>query len=282
MTTTDTLHRFLFDDLHVRGELVQLQQCVQQVMAGHNYPEGVQALLAELMAATCLLTATLKFEGEITVQLQGDGPVAYMAINGDHQQKMRGIARLTSNTNAHGLNELIGKGTMVITIRPKQGEAYQGIVALNKPTIAGCLMHYFETSEQIPTKIWLYTQHSPLKVGGMLLQLLPDSGDKSEQLADLAHLSHLTDTLTKTELFSLPAEQILHRLYHEETVKLFEPQQVKFECTCSADKCLTAISQIDSKEIEAILEEQGVISMHCDYCQTDYRFTADDLKHFKH
>ena len=114
----DILNRYLFDNLHARGELVQLSQSYQQIIAAHNYPVGVRQLLGELVAATCLLTATLKFEGEIVVQLQGDGPVGYLAVNGDHEQNMRGIARLTEKTEATGLKNLIGKGNMVITIRP--------------------------------------------------------------------------------------------------------------------------------------------------------------------
>ena len=283
---TDVLNRYLFDNLHARGELVQLKDSYQSILANHNYPVGVQKLLGELLAATSLLTATIKFEGEITVQLQGDGPVGYMSVNGNDQQVMRGIARLTEETKASGLHNLIGKGNMVITIRPTNGEAYQGIVALEQDTLAGCLAHYFDVSEQIPTTIWLFSDTEQQLVGGALVQLLPDSEDKEQQLDDYNHLCQLTNTIKAEEIFSFDAQTLLYRLYHQEEVRIFEPQLVTYQCSCSEDKCLQAISQIEPSEIKNILAEQGKISMTCDYCITTYDFDdkalaifTDELKH---
>ena len=280
MKISDVLNRYLFDDMHVRGELIQLSQSYQDIIANHNYPLGVRVLLGELMAATCLLTATLKLEGEITVQIQGDGPVGYMSVNGTHQQEMRGIARVQEETSAEGLKALIGKGTMVITIRPKQGEPYQGVVSLEADTLAECLAHYFEVSEQIPTKIWLFSNDDTQQVAGSLVQLLPDGDDKIKQLADFEHLCQITNTIKPEEIFSLPAETLLYRLYHQEQVKLFEPQSVSYACSCSEEKCLSAIAQIEPSEIKSILKEQGNISMTCDYCLTTYNFNEQHLAGF--
>jgi len=282
MTSPDVLNRYLFDDLHVRGELVQLTKSYQQSIAKHNYPQGVRVLLGELMAATCLLTATIKFEGDITVQLQGDGPVGYMAMNGNDNQEMRGIARLTEDTEAKGLKALIGKGNMIITIRPKNGDAYQGVVALEEDTLADCLAHYFDVSEQIPTKIWLFSDDDNLQVAGSLVQLLPgsddaDGGDKEQQQRDFEHLCQLTNTIKTEEIFEIEAEQLLYRLYHQERVRIFDPQDVSFVCGCSSEKCLTAISQIEPSEIKSIIAEQGNVSMTCDYCLTTYAFDEQQL-----
>ena len=287
IATTDVLNRYLFNDMHVRGELVQLSKSYQSIIKNHNYPLGVRLLLGELMAATCLLSATLKFNGEITVQLQGDGPVGYMSVNGDNNQKMRGIAKLKpeqANTEANSLHELIGKGTMVITIRPEVGEAYQGVVALEQATLAECLAHYFEVSEQIPTKIWLFSDDNKQQVAGSLVQLLPDGDGSNENLSkqesDFEHITQLTNTIKADEIFSLEAQALLYRLYHQEKVSLFDPQTVNYQCGCSQDKCLTAISQIEPSEIELILAEQSKISMTCDYCLTTYDFFRNDLKSF--
>ena len=287
IATTDVLNRYLFNDMHVRGELVQLSESYQSIIKNHNYPVGVRLLLGELMAATCLLSATLKFEGEITVQLQGDRPIGYMSVNGNNNQQMRGIAKLkpeNEDTKANSLNELIGKGTMVITIRPEKGEAYQGVVALDQSTLAECLAHYFEVSEQIPTKIWLFSDDDKQQVAGSLIQLLPDGDGSNENLAqqesDFAHISQLTNTIKADEIFSLEAEALLYRLYHQEKVSLFEPQAVNYQCGCSYDKCLGAIAQIEPSEIELILAEQSKISMTCDYCLTTYDFFRNDLKSF--
>jgi len=273
---TDILNRYLFDNLHARGELVQLSHSYKQMIAAHSYPQGVRQLLGELVAATCLLTATLKFEGEIAVQLQGDGPIGYLAVNGNHNQEMRGIARLTEQTEAIGLKNLIGEGNMVITIRPDNGEAYQGVVALEQDTIAGCLAHYFEVSEQIPTKLWLYHDDNNQQVAGTLVQLLPDGDDKEKQQNDFEHLCQLTNTLKAEEVFTLDAQTLLFRLYNQEKVRLFEPQSVSYQCSCSEEKCLSAIAQVEPSELKSIIAEQGKVSMTCDYCMTTYDF--DELK----
>jgi molecular chaperone Hsp33 len=282
MSNFNVLNRYLFTDAHARGELVQLTSSYQSIIKNHNYPEGVQKLLGELLAATCLLTATLKFEGDITVQLQGDGPVGYMSVSGDNNQQMRGIAKLTEETDGTTLNELIGKGTMVITIRPKLGEAYQGVVALEEDDLAGCLAHYFDVSEQIDTNVWLFSDSK--QVAGALVQLLPDGDggleNKAKQQTDFEHLSQLTNTIKEEEIFSLEAEALLYRLYHQEKVSIFEPQQVSYLCGCSQEKCLSAISQIEPIEIKSILAEQGKISMTCDYCVTTYDFDELSLKSF--
>ncbi|MFD2165447.1 Hsp33 family molecular chaperone HslO [Thalassotalea euphylliae] len=282
MSTQDVLNRYLFDGKHARGELVQIQQAYQEITANHDYPEGVKTLLGELLSATCLLTATLKFEGEIAVQLQGgtDAPLNYMAINGDHQQNMRGVAKLHESTDAKGLKALIGNGIMVITIRPNKGEPYQGVVALEKPTLAECLANYFETSDQIPTSIWLFTDAANNQTAGALVQLLPDSDDKAQQLSDYDHLRHLTATIKAEEIFDLPAEDLLHRLYHEEEVRVFDPQQVTYRCSCSEEKCLSAISQLGPDELKSIIAEQGAVSMTCDYCLTTYSFDEQQLGSF--
>ena len=282
MTSPDVLNRYLFDNLHARGELVQLSRSYQETIDKHNYPQGVRILLGELMAAACLLTATIKFEGDITVQLQGDGPVAYMSMNGNHNQEMRGIARLTENTELLGLKPLIGKGNMIITIRPKNAEAYQGIVALEKETLAECLAHYFDVSEQIPTKIWLFSDDEKQQVAGSLIQLLPgsdeaDGGDKEKQQSDFDHLCQLTHTIKAEEIFSLDAQTLLYRLYHQEQVRLFDPQPVSFVCGCSSEKCLSAMAQIEPSEIKSIIEEQGNVSMTCEYCLTTYAFDEQQL-----
>ncbi len=287
MTKNDELNRYLFDDKHARGELVQLSKSYQSIISNHDYPLSVRLLLGELLAATCLLTATLKFEGEIIVQLQGDGPVGYMSVNGDNNQQMRGIAKLSQAhipSTVTRLHDLMGKGTMVITIRPTQGEPYQGVVALEQPTLADCLAHYFEVSEQIPTKIWLFSDDDKQQVAGSLVQLMPDGDgsieNKDKQQDDFDHLTQLTNTIKADEIFTLEAQALLYRLYHQEKVSLFEPQVVSYQCGCSSDKCLAAISQVEPTEISAILAEQGKISMTCEYCLTTYDFYSDDLKSF--
>ena len=284
MSQFNVLNRYLFTGAHARGELVQLSSSFKNIIKNHNYPAGVERLLGELLSATCLLTATLKFEGDITVQLQGDGPVGYMSVSGNNKQEMRGIAKMVEETSAETLKTLIGKGTMIITIRPDVGEAYQGVVALDKDNLADCLAHYFEVSEQIPTKIWLFSDTEQQLSAGALVQLLPDGDgtieNKANQENDFEHLCQLTNTIKSEEIFSLEAEALLYRLYHQQQVNIFDPQPVSYVCGCSADKCLSAIAQIEPSEIKSILAEQGKISMTCDYCVTTYDFDELSLQSF--
>ena len=279
MKEQDQLYRYLFEHHQVRGELVQLDQTFRHMVAAQEYPAPVRQLLGELLVATSLLTATLKFEGSITVQLQGNGPVSLAVINGDHQQQLRGVARWQGELPANpNLKALVGDGHLVITISPDEGERYQGIVSLESDSLASSLESYFAQSEQLATRIWIRTGGSAAEplAAGMLLQALPASGEQHADEFD--HLSKLTDTIKDEELFTLPAEEILYRLYHEEEVRLFAPQQIQFRCTCSRERSEQALLQIGKVEVDGLIHEQGSIDMHCDYCGAHYRFDAIDAQ----
>ncbi|GAA5192986.1 Hsp33 family molecular chaperone HslO [Ferrimonas gelatinilytica] len=270
---TDKLYRYLFDKADVRGELVQLKDSYQQILAGHDYPAAVQRLLGETLAATAMLTATLKFEGDIAVQIQGDGPLQLLVINGSHDNVLRGVARFNGEVPEGDLQAQIGKGHLVITITPDEGERYQGIVALDKPTLAANIEQYFAQSEQLNTRLWLHANGQ--QAGGMLLQQMPASNIETE--VEFEHLEALTDTIKAEELFELDGQDVLYRLYHEESVQLFDPSDVVFRCGCSRERSLAALATLDPAELESLLEERGQIDMHCDYCNSHYRFDAVDV-----
>lgn len=274
---TNVLNRYLFEDLSVRGELVQLDKSYQEIISSKEYPIAVQNLLGELLVATTLLTATLKFVGSITLQLQGDGPVSLAVINGDHDQKVRGVARWEGDIPEDAsLHQLIGKGHLVMTITPEKGERYQGVVGLEGETLSEIIEHYFISSEQLKTRLWIRLGEVDGKAhaAGMLLQTMPD-GTGSDN--DFEHLEQLTDTVKNEELFGLEANELLYRLYNQETVKLFEPQQVAFHCGCSRERSASAILTVAKDEIYDILASEGTISLHCDYCGTSYSFDENDV-----
>ena len=273
----NTLHRYLFEDLSVRGELVQLDDAYQQIISSKEYPKAVQNLLGELLVATTLLTATLKFEGSITLQLQGDGPVSLVVINGDNDQKVRGVARFDGEISDDAtLHQLMGKGYLVITIAPKDGERYQGVVALDGKDLAACFEGYFERSEQLKTRLWLRLGEFEGKphAAGMLLQVMPDGTGSAD---DFEHLEQLTDTIKNEELFGLEAEDVLYRLYNQDKVQLFEPQNVEFFCGCSRERSAGAIVTIERTEVDDIVKTEGKVSLHCDYCGTSYDFDSIDV-----
>ncbi|WP_086981716.1 Hsp33 family molecular chaperone HslO [Vibrio aphrogenes] len=268
------LHRYLFEDLSVRGELVQLDTAYQDILANKDYPQPIQALLGELFVATSLLTATLKFEGSITLQLQGDGPVSLVVINGDHNQKMRGVARYKGQINAEAnLHELIGNGHLVITISPNKGERYQGVVGLEGDTLSDILESYFERSEQLKTRLWIRTgeYQGQAHAAGMLLQVMPDGTGSAD---DFEHLEKLTETIKNEELFSLEANEVLYRLYNQEKVQLFAPHPVEFFCGCSRERSAGAIATVAKEELDDILASEGEVALHCDYCGSTYAFDA--------
>ncbi len=274
----DLLHRYLFDKLDVRGELVQIEHAYNEMIANHNYPEPVKALLGELLVATCLLTATLKFEGEIAVQLQGDGPVKYAVINGDDKQNMRGIARMQSEVSGTTVKELVGKGYMVITITPTKGERYQGIVPLEHNTLSKCIESYFEQSEQLKTRLWFATDttEGKAKACGLFLQVLPV--DKQKSINDFTHLEALSDTIKREELLELDANTVLTRLYHEDNPRVFDPQAITFKCGCSREKTITALVNVGQQALLDDVAENGAVNISCHYCLKEYVFDEQDIK----
>ncbi|MEJ6476014.1 Hsp33 family molecular chaperone HslO [Pseudoalteromonas piscicida] len=275
---TDLLHRYIFDKHDVRGELVQIEQTFTDIISGHNYPEPVQQLLGELLVATSLLTATLKFEGDIAVQLQGDGPVKYAVINGNHKQQMRGVARLQSEVTGSSIPDLIGKGYMVITITPIKGERYQGIVPLTKESLAQCLEEYFEQSEQLKTRLWFATKVTAERVqaSGLFLQVLPVNKEKS--IVDFQHLEALSSTIKDEELLDLDANTVLTRLYHEDNPQLFEPQAISFVCGCSREKTENALVNVGQEALMEDLQKHGEINISCHYCLKNYVFNEQEIK----
>jgi len=247
------------------------------MLEGHDYPFAVASLLGEALAATCLLTATLKFEGEITLQIQGSGPLTMLVINGRNNQTMRGIARTNGDVDREtSFRQLIEQGHMVITIAPDEGERYQGIVALDSDTLSSCIEQYFNRSEQLPTKVTLFSDAHDGHSGGLLLQTLP--GKHKQQQHDLEHLGLLVETLTAKELFDLDANQILYRLFHQEEVHIFEPQAVAFKCSCSRERSQGALIAMGQEEIGKLFTQQEVIDMHCQYCGVHHIFTFADLE----
>ncbi|MCL2897740.1 Hsp33 family molecular chaperone HslO [Brenneria tiliae] len=281
MSTHDQLHRYLFENHAVRGELATVSDTYQHILANHDYPLAVQTLLGEMLVATSLLTATLKFSGDITVQLQGDGALKLAVINGNHQQQMRGVARLQGEIAPDSsLKEMVGNGYLVITITPTEGERYQGVVGLEGETLADCLENYFLQSEQLPTRLFIRTgeQDGRRAAAGMLLQVLPAQDAARD---DFDHLAQLTATVKEEELFALPANEVLYRLYHQEQVTVYEPQAVSFQCHCSRERCAGALMTLPEQEVNDMLQQDGEIDMHCDYCGNHYLFNADDIRALK-
>lgn len=274
---SDQLHRYVFDQHDCRGELVQLNSCLNQIFENHQYPQPVKQLLAELMVATALLTATLKFEGDISVQIQGDGPVSYAVVNGNNKLELRGMARVQGEISDVNLHSLIGTGHMVITITPNKGERYQGIVLMEGDTIGQCLEDYFKQSEQLKTKLWIATDLSAddNKASALFLQILP--ADTVRAAEDFQHLEVLSGTVKPQELLELDANTLLTRLYHQENPTVYPAQSVTFKCGCSREKTEAALSSMDKDELKQQIEAEGTINVDCQFCLARYAFNGEDI-----
>ena len=280
---TDTLDRFLFENRPLRGEIVSLDNSYQQILASADYPLAVQKLLGELMAAASLLTATLKFEGEIALQIQSEGLIRYAIVNGTHEQKLKGVARWNDDieTWPEDFTSWFRKGVLAITLTPKDGQRYQGMVALDKPSLSACLEDYFLQSEQLLTKVYLTTQSAPVaKAAGLLIQIVPTSSETSnvESNEDFEHAAHLAETVSQEEILTLPHSEMIRRLYHADDLRIFEPQDVMFFCDCSKERSAQALKNVAKQELLEIVEEDGSIKMDCQFCHSVYEFDKIDVE----
>lgn len=280
MTETDFTQRFIFDNHDARGELASLEQSYAHVLAKHDYPQPVSILLGELMAAAALLVGSLKFDGLLTLQVRGEGPLSLLMVECSSEREIRGLARYETEhiSDNSRLQELLPNGVLAMTVDPNKGQRYQGLVALDGASLAECLNSYFASSEQLESRFVLHADGR--RARGFLLQQLPveqvAAGEARQ--ASWQHLSTLAHTLSAEELLGLGNETILHRLYHEEQLRLFDTQAVQFNCSCSRERSQNALLSLGEEDVLALLQEQnGQISMDCQFCNQRYLFAAEDI-----
>ncbi len=268
---TDLLTRFLFDDLGIRGEFLLLKQTTDELLSKHQYPAPVANLLGEMACASLLLSATLKIRGSTSIQAKGQGPVTSIMAEATHQRTCRGIAIWESDPENQDLHQLLGQqSTLAITITPQKGERYQGIVALEQEQLDVCLEGYFMQSEQLHTRIKLF--HHAGMWGGLLLQQLPLTVDTEEFEENWNRINALTETLTLDEFQGLDSTTLLHRLFHEENIRVLHDEPTSFWCSCSEERTLQMIKSLGQQEANAILQEQGAILVGCEFCHQQYKF----------
>jgi len=272
---SDSLQRFLLEGTPVRGEIVQLDATWRAVLERRDYPEPLEALLGEMMAAGALLSATLKFEGALIMQMQGDGPIKLLVVEATSEHTLRATAKWDGQIPSGGIRKLLGNGKFVITIAPDAGkQAYQGVVALEGETVSEVLEHYMSTSEQLDTRLWLASDAA--KAGGLLLQRLPNQPSHDPDAWNRA--TKIGETITKRELLNLPARNIIHRLYHQEDIRLFDEKPTAFRCSCTRERVTAMLRLLGSEEVRSILDEQGVVEVACEFCGRQYVFDAVDAE----
>ncbi|WP_110686862.1 Hsp33 family molecular chaperone HslO [Salinicola aestuarinus] len=274
----DQIQRFLFDDTNVRGEIVQLERAYAEVLERQAYPEAIRLQLGELMSAVALLTETVKIEGTVSLEVRGKQGVNVLMAESNPGGQLRAIARydefqvFADNAN---LRQLIGDGQIVITLDPKEGKRYQGIVSVEHDSLAGCLEAYFAQSEQLATRLWLSADGT--RGAGLLLQQLPDDAANLDPDA-WNRLTQLASTITPEELCTVEGQDVLYRLFHEETTRVFEPKALEFGCNCTRERFADALHSLGAEELRSILEEEQAVDTQCHFCHTRYHFSAADIE----
>jgi molecular chaperone Hsp33 len=270
---SDSLQRFLLEGTPVRGEIVRLDATWRAVLERRDYPEPLERLLGEMMAAGALLSATLKFDGALIMQMQGEGPVRLLVVEVTSKHTLRATAKWDGDIDSGGIRTLLGNGKFVITIAPESGkQAYQGVVSLDGDTVSEVLEHYMTTSEQVDTRLWLASDKN--KAGGMLLQRLPEHPEYDEDAWNRA--TTIGETITKQELLTLPARDIIHRLYHQEDIRLFEERPTAFRCSCTRERVTAMLRLLGREEVQSILAEREHVEVGCEFCGRQYVFDAVD------
>lgn len=284
----DQLKKYLLEDRSVRIESVRMHEAWCAAQAHHDYPPVIASLLGELVAASTLLAANLKFDGSLLLQLQGDGPVALMVAECRADMSIRATVKmrdrpLPPDSNLQSLVNPGGSAKFIVVLDPPKDtpgrQAYQGIVPLEGETLAVALEQYMLRSEQLDTKIWLgaNTQFC----AGLLLQRLPVLGGTQQAERETAEESWqramlLAQTLQHEELVTTDQDTLLHRLFWEETLHIFEPRPVTWKCSCTRERVADMLRMLGLAEIESILLEQGKVEVACEFCGKPYLFDAID------
>ena len=281
MQDADQLHRFIFENTPIRGNTVHLDYSFDTALQHQDCPPSLRRALGELMAASVLLAATLKMRGALVLQIQGKGALKLLVVECTAALTLRATAKWSGPLENASLAELVGDGRFVITLDPKDGgQAYQGIVPLEGENIAEILQNYMQRSEQIDTRIWLACDGKT--AAGMLLQKLPATAQtetSAEENADTwPRLGYLADTVQAGELLELSTQKLLQRLFHEEDVRLFEGQPIRFHCSCSHHSVGSMLRMLGHEEIASILAERDDIEVRCDFCGAQYRFDRIDAE----
>ena len=275
----NSIERFLFDNHGVRGEITRLKTPFEDLIHD-DYPDCLKKIMMELAVSSVLVASTLKDGSEIMVQIRGGkaAPLKYALINIRQDLSFYGSCALKDNCavdNNASIHDLCGQdGILALSVFPQNGVKWQGIVALNNESIGATLEDYFKNSQQLPTRFFISTDLQERQSGGIMLQIIPEVEGNIESLE---HLSVLSATLSAKELFTLPLDESLGRVFAHEETKVFGEKEVLFKCICSKSRCENALMQLDPAELKNMAEDPKGTSMTCQHCGKTYTFTQEEL-----
>lgn len=278
--TKDALHRFYFEEANVRGVIVQLHRTWQQIAHRDDYPDEVRRWLAEVATATALFAGDIKFEGSVSVHLKTRSALRLVFAECNSDGHMRGVARWEPGEKLPAVPADLGDepGVLALTVLRDTGDPkWQGLVPLEGSSLAEAFESYFTRSEQLPTSI--HFAFDGQSCAGLLLQEVPGEGGiaRERDAAMYEYAKTVAQTITPDELLGLAPEEVLRRLFHEESVRLIEAQDVRFECRCSRDRAVHILRSIGEDETRAALDDQGTVTVTCEFCNGTYVFDAIDV-----
>lgn len=288
----DVLDRYIFDNKDVRVAFVYLHNSIVENLRNQNYPPAVQKLLGEFICASALLASSLKFEGRLVLQLRAEAAVSLLMAECTDEGHVRGYAQYQAEYESqHQDSESsdfearleqfsfadFKNGTLALTIEPKSGEAYQGIVPLEGENLAQCLQNYFLQSEQLGSHFYLLCEGQYAR--GFMLQQLPAQLEKNGETRILhwEEVTALADTLSAQELLTLPSTTLIYRLFHEHQLRFLEQKPLQFKCSCSKQRMDNALASLGAEELQSILVEQGQIDVRCEFCKHGYIYGQDEV-----
>lgn len=283
MPDNDSLYRFVVEGSSVRGQLVYLDKAWQALASRHDYPPAVRRILGEAVSAAALLSATIKFDGALSIQASGDGGLRLLIAEATASGALRGLARWKGALQGALLPELLGNGRLAITIDPGSGrERYQGIVELHAAGLTESLRDYFIQSEQLPTRLWLAVEER--RVAGMLLQRVPEQNpedsreDSSGSSTDtwLETVKH-AEGIRPRDLLDLSVPDLLARIASDRPVRLYRGEDWRFLCSCSREKVTEVLRALGRDDLDALIEEQKQVSVNCEFCNAEFSFDAIDV-----
>lgn len=274
---SDTFQRFIFEKLDIRGAFVQLETSWQAMQHGRAYSQPVLELLGQTTAVTTLIGSQLKTPGRLTFQLQGEGPVSLLVVDCDEQLRLRGMAKAEPGIGHANATELIGNGRLLLTLQTNDSpRPYQSFVPLEGDSIAAIFENYLDLSEQQPTRLFLFADGE--RACGLFLQKLPETPGQHEQDEDGWNRVQQLAATVRADEFALPAADLLHRLFAEEDVRLFEPHPVVYHCPRDEEKVRGALLSLGRDEVQAILDDHGEIRVQDDICNHEYVFGEEILE----
>jgi len=261
------IQTFLLEDAGIRGAVVRLEETWTKVVAAHDYPPAVRALLGDGVVATLLLASGLKTTPSVSLQLQSQGPLKLLLIQCVDGQRVRGMASFKPGVHAA---PLLDGGRLVVNLDTgKPNGFFQGIVPLTSARLEECLESYFLQSEQLSTR--LYLRSSEQRVAGLLLQVLPGHGEERAAHA-FETAAACAATVSADELTRMPADELLPRLFAGQSIRLFSAKPVTHDCRCTPERLAGVVRMLGDDEIKTLLAEQGHVELTCEFCNRAFRY----------